>query len=281
MINYILYRIGEFVALRLPLKTAYKIAAFISDFRYIFAFKDRRRVKENLKAIFPEKTGREIHQIRRQMFRNFAKYLVDFFRFSKINLEYIERDIKIESRRYIDEALAKGKGVVVISAHIGNWELGAVAMNLLGYPLWVVALPHKYKKVDNFFNSQREGKGVKVIPLGRAYRACINIVKKNELVALAGDRDFSKTGGVVVNFFGKKAIFPQGPAALSLRTGAMILPVFVVRNNDDSFTLKCGEPIDSNGKEEMELIDEYKKIIEDYIRQYPDQWYMFRRFWIA
>jgi len=281
MIDYILYRIGEFIALSLPLKTAYKIAVFLSDFHYIFAFKDKKAVKENLKAIFPEKTNRQIRQIRIQMFRNFAKYLVDFFRFSKINLEYIERGIKIENRRYIEDALIKGNGVIALSAHIGNWELGAVAVSLMGYPLWVVALPHKYKKVDNFFNAQRESKGIKVIPLGKAYRKCIDVIKKKSIVALVGDRDFSKTGGMVVNFFGKKAIFPEGPAALALRTGAMILPIFAVRNADDSFTLKCEEPIDAKGKEITALIDEYKITIENYIRQYPEQWYMFRRFWIS
>jgi len=283
MINYILYRIGQFIALTLPLKIGYLLAVFVSDLRYIFADKDRQAVRENLKTIFPEKTEREIRRLKIRMFRNFAKYLVDFFRFSKLDTEYIKRNIKIENIHYIDEALAKGKGVIALSAHIGNWELGGVVIALLGYPFWAVALPHKHKAVNNFFNSQRESKGMMVIPLGKAVRRCFNLLKENKIVALAGDRDFTERG-LVLDFFGKPAFFPEGPAAFALKTGAVIVPAFMVRNKDDSFTLKMEKPVEFNptndkGKDLVELIKRYKMIFEDYIRRYPEQWYMFRRFW--
>lgn len=278
MANYILYRIGQVIALHLPLKIAYKLAVFLSDLRYIFAHKDRRAVEENLKAIFPEKSERQICKIRLRMFRNFAKYLVDFFRFPKLDMEYIKRNIKIENIHYIDEALAAGKGVITVTAHLGNWELGGTVIALLGYPLWAVALPHKHKKVDNFFNFQRESKGIKIIPLGKAARTCLNILRENKVVALVGDRDFSGMG-LTIDFFGKLTLLPEGPAAFSLKTGATIVPGFMLRNKDDSFTLKFEKPLNDD-KDLLKLIEQYKIIIEDYIRKYPDQWYMFRRFWI-
>lgn len=279
MVNYTLYRISQFVALSLPLRIAYKLAVFISDLHYIFADIDRRAVRENLKAIFPEKSDWQIRKIRLWMFRNFAKYLVDFFRSSKLDIDYIKRKVKIENIHYIDEALSMKKGVIVLTAHIGNWELGGIAMALLGYPFWIVALPHKHKKVDNFFNSQRESKGVKVIPLGRAVRTCLSILKENKVLALAGDRDFSEKG-VVIDFFGKSTLFPEGPAAFSLKTGAAIVPGFTVRNKDDSFTLKFEKPLYNSDNDSIKLIEQYKVIIEDCIRKYPDQWCMFRRFWV-
>jgi KDO2-lipid IV(A) lauroyltransferase len=285
MFNYLLYRLGQFIALSLPVKVGYKIAVIISDLHYIFSPADRQAVWENLKAIFPEKQDHEIRGIRIRMFRNFAKYLVDFFRFSVIDKEYIKKNIRIENAHYVDEALAKGKGVIILSAHLGNWELGAVVMAQLGYPFWVVALPHKYKKVDDFFISQRQGKGIKVIPLGRAARACINLLQEKEMVALVGDRDFSGKGQEM-EFFGKTAHLPEGPAAVSLKTGAIILPAFMLRNPDDSFTLSFEAPIKFNPTEDkskdlLDLMRLSKTVIEDYIRKYPDQWYMFRRFWVA
>lgn len=283
MLNYILYRIGQFIALSLPLRIGYKLAVLLSDLHYIFAAGDRRCVKENLKIIFPEKSDREIRRIRIRVFRNFAKYLVDFFRFTKIDMEYIKKNIKTENMHHFDEALSKGKGVIVLTAHIGNWELGGVVIALLGYPFWVVALPHKHKKVDNFFNFQRESKGVKVIPLGRAVRQCLDLLKENKMVALAGDRDFSEKGAVV-DFFGRPAFLPVGPAAIALKTGAAIVPGFMFRNKDDSCTLKIEKPIEfiptgDKNKDLLELITQCKIIIEDYIKRYPDQWYMFRRAW--
>ena len=283
MFNYILYRIGQLIALHLPLKITYKIALFISDLHYLFAHKDRRITKESLKVIFPDKSDREIRRIRIKIFRNFAKYLVDFFRFSKLDAQYIKENIKIENIHYIDEALSKGKGAIIVSAHLGNWELGGVVVALLGYPFWIVALPHKYRKVNDFFNFQRGSKGINVIPLGRAARQSLDILKENRVLALAGDRDFSEKG-IVSDFFGRPAIFPQGPAALSLKTGAKVIPGFMLRNEGDTFTLKFEKPLEfiSTGDKNNDLIGltaQYRNIFEDYIRKYPDQWYMFRKFW--
>lgn len=291
MFNYILYRIGKFIALCIPLKIAYAIAVFVSDLNYLFSSADRNAVWENLKVIFPDKSDTEIRSIRRRMFRNFAKYLVDFFRFAKVDAEYIRKNVKIENIHYFDEALKKGKGVIVITAHLGNWELGGVAISLSGYPFWVVALSHKNKKVNDFFISQRQSKGMQVIPLGSAARQCFRLLKENKIVALVGDRDFTETG-IKVDFFGRKTFLPLGPAFLAMKTQSAIVPGFMIRNSDDSFTLTINKPIEfkieaqkvqkQKNKEEdfLKIIDAYKVIMEEYIRKYPDQWYMFRRFWV-
>ncbi|MEI6631386.1 MAG: lysophospholipid acyltransferase family protein [bacterium] len=284
MLNYILYRFGQFVAISLPLKLSYAIAVIVSDLHYFFAYNDRRSVKGNLKTIFPQAADSQIHKMRKEVFRNFAKYLVDFFRFSKLDQAYIDKNIKVENFHYFDEALAKHKGVVIISAHIGNWELGGVVIALSGYDFWAVVLPHKHKRVDRFFNYQRQSKGVHVIPLGRAVRQCLRCLRENRMVALVGDRDFSN-GGVVLDFFGKPTLFPEGPAVFALRTGASIVPTFMVRNADDTFTLRIEKSIEANAqgdkeKQMKDLISRYKIIIEDYIKKYPEQWYMFRRFWL-
>jgi len=283
MINYYIYRLGQFIAMHLPIKAAYKIAVFCSDVHFVFADKDRRHVKENLKVIFPDKSDKEINKIRIGMFRNFAKYLVDFFRFQIIDKKYIEKNIRIENLHYFEDALARKKGAIILTAHFGNWELGGIVIALLGYPFWAVALQHKEAKVNQFFNRQRESKGVRVIQLGKAVRTSLDVLKKNELVALVGDRDFTSKG-VILDFFGKPTLFPEGPAAFSLKTGAPIVPGFMLRNKDDSFTLKIEKPLEfvpsqDKKKDLTDLIKRYKMIFEDYIRKYPDQWYMFRRFW--
>ena len=284
MLNYILYRIGEFVALRLPIKLCYRIAIIISDVRALFALQDRRQVQGNLKVIFPEKSEKEIRQIRIRMFRNFAKYLVDFFRFSTIDKEYIKQNIQLQNLGYFDQALKESRGVIAVTAHLGNWELGAIVIALLGYPFSAVALVHKDKRVNAFFNAQREGRGMKVIPFGKAARQCLKVLAKNEVLALAGDRDFTGKG-LIIDFFGKPTLLPVGPAAFAQKTKARIIPGFMVRNEDDTFTLRMEKPIEistagSDKDDLLALVEQYKIIIEDYIRKYPDQWYMFRKFWV-
>jgi lauroyl/myristoyl acyltransferase len=280
MFNYRLYKLGQFIALRVPLKLAYGIAVLCSDIHYVFADKDRFEVNANLKTIFPGKSKKELFDIRLQIFRNFAKYLVDFFRFEELDREYIDRKVTIENIHYIDEALKKGKGVVLLSAHIGNWELGGVVMALLGYPLWAVALPHKTKEVNDFFNSQRGKKGLKVIMFGKAARTCLNFLKENKIIALVGDKDYTKDAGIVAEFFGKPTYLPKGPAAFALKNGSPIIPVFMLRNPDDTFTLKICKPVNCDSKSMEGITSECKNLIEDLVKAHPEQWYMFKRFWI-
>ncbi|MFC1804677.1 lysophospholipid acyltransferase family protein [Candidatus Omnitrophota bacterium] len=281
MFSYLLYRLGQLLAVHMPLKACYRVAIFISDSHYAVADKDRKRVTGNLRVIFPGKTQEEIAGIRIRMFRNFAKYLVDFFRVPILNRDNIKERVKIENLQYIDQTLSRGKGAVILSAHLGNWELGGIAMGLAGYPISAVALEHKDKRVNDFFNSRREGRGMKVIPFSHAVRRCLTALRDNELVALVGDRDFNERGEEI-DFFGKPTLFPRGPAAFALKTGAAIVPAFVMRNDDDTTTLRFEKPIIPDGTNDVRtVIEQYKPIIENQIRRYPQQWFMFRRFWIG
>ncbi|MFA4983957.1 MAG: lysophospholipid acyltransferase family protein [Candidatus Omnitrophota bacterium] len=284
MVSYYLYRLGQKLALALPIRKAYALAVLFSDLHYFFAWHDRRVTLQNLRAIFPQKSNGEIRRIRKEIFRNFAKYLVDFFRFSEIDRAYIENNVRIENVRYIEEGLSRGKGVITLTAHMGNWELGGAALALSGYPFAAVALPHKDKKVNSFFNYQRQIKGVKVIPVGKAVRNCLEVLRQNSVLALLGDRNFNEKG-IEVDFFGKPTLLPAGPAALSLKTDAALVPGFMLRNPDDSFTLRFEKPIEfkESGDRESDiraLVYSYKTVIENYILRYPGQWSMFRRFWI-
>lgn len=279
MSRYLLYKIGAFIAVRLPLRLAYRLAAALAILYSLFARKDNAILTANLKAVFPDKRPPEIRSIRQGVFKNFTKYLVDFFRFPLLNKENVHRMIRIENLNYIDQALAKGKGAIILTAHIGNWELGGIAMALTGYPIGAVALPHRHKKVDDFFNQQRQKKGMIVMPLGRAARECLGFLQQNKIVALAGDRVFG-SGGIRTEFFGLPARLPAGPAAFSLKCESPIIPGFVIRNPDDTFVLKFESPIEfkpgSNKDSDIAVIvAKYKTVIEKCVRKYPEQWLMF------
>ena len=178
MLEYFLYRIGELIALSLPQKIAYRLAITLSNIHYQFAFRDRKVITDNLKVIFPEKGKREILRIRKNVFRNFAKYLTDFLRFKKLDVEYIKRNVRLINISNINEGLKSGNGVILVTAHLGNWELGGVVLSMLDFPITSVALPHKSEKVDKFFNTQRESKGIKIFSLGKAAKACFRELKK-------------------------------------------------------------------------------------------------------
>ena len=280
---FALYRLGIFIALNLPLSAGYKIAAFASNVYAFFSRKDREALRDNLKQLFPDYNDIRLKNIAEKIFINFGKYLVDFFRFSLIDAEYIKRFVKVDGRHHLDGVLKQGKGAILTSAHIGNWELGGVVLAALGFPLSVVALTHKQDNVDQFFIKQREAKGVGVIPIGIAVRRCFKLLAKNEAIALVSDRDYFNNG-LEVGFFGKKTIIPKGPALFSRRCNAPIVPVFMLRNEDDTFTLKILEPIlpvhtEDEHKDLMVVTEKVIKVIEGVVKNHPEQWFVFKRFW--
>src|SRR3989338_1812831 len=284
MFKYYLYRLAHFLANRLPMELSYEIAMFMSDLHYIFSFRDRRAVKNNLKKILSSEE--RLSALTREVFRNFGKYLAEFLRMEKMmDKDFIAKKVKVEHREHVQQALDKGKGAIIVTAHIGNWEMGAVLLSVLGYPLIAVALPHKERPVNDLFNHQRETKGITIVPLQKGVRKCIEALNENKIVALLADRDFT-LNGEMMDFLGKKALLPKGPAAFSLKTGAPVIPVFVIRETDDHFLVLFGEPIfpprDQNDAGALsKLMRRYAVVIEEKIRQYPTQWLMFREFWVG
>jgi len=265
-----------------PLKASYFIASVICYFQFYISAKDRNTVLYNVERVMPGSSPKIVRKTSRQVFNNFGKYLVDFFRFSKVDEDFIAKHVKIKNIGYLDKALKESPGVVVLTAHLGNFELGGAVLSKMGYPFYAVALTHAHPKVNDFFNRQRMSCGVNVIPVGLALRRCYQLLKTKNMVAFLGDRDFYGTG-VELNFCGRKALIPRGPAAFSIKTKAVIVPGFLVRDDGDFFSLIFEEyisPLNNDGrvKDEKQLIQEYLIIIEEYVKRYPFQWYMFQPF---
>lgn len=281
---YLLYRLGIFLALALPLKVSYKTACLMADIYYGFSYNDRIAVIKNINmALGKTAEDEESRKIAREVFRNFAKYLVDFFRFSKIDEDYIKKYIRIEGLANLDEGLSWGKGVVLLSAHMGNWELGASILSLIGYPTAAVVLSHKHKKINDFFLEQRRICKVQPIEIGISLKACYKLLKANKLLALLGDRDFTRNG-IVSEFFGQDTLIPKGPSVFSHRIGSAIVPSFMIRQDDDTFKLIFEKPIYPDPSQEEDAAvkattDKCTSIIESYIRKYPAQWYAFKYVW--
>ena len=225
MILYILYRIGQVLACILPASVRYSIAVFISWLKFLTVGEERTGVRKNLQKIVG-KNNPHISKYTFQMYANFGKYLSDFLQSGNVDKKFVKRYITIENLHYMDQALEKGKGAIGVTAHIGNWELCAQILAVLGYKMNAVALIHGNDRLDNFFNEQRRKTGINVIPVGMAVRQCFSALKRNEIVGILGDRDFSGENGIFVEFCKSKMLIPKGPAILSLRTGAAIVPAW-------------------------------------------------------
>jgi len=283
--NYYLYRIGQFLARVLPYQVSHVLVMFLCDLHYFFSKNDRQAVENNLKIVY--KTGHVPETKVRAVFRNFGSYLLEFFTLTKyLQSDFIKAHVQIKNIEYLNKVLQKGKGGIIVSAHLGNWEMGGAVLPMLGFPLSVVALTHKDPRVNALFNAQREAFGGMVIQADVAVRRVVEHLHLNRLVAILADRDFGNRG-LVMDFLGRRTMLPKGAAFFSLKTGAPIIPVFFILTGDDHFEINIYPPIEpphlSDGKITdliaTEYIQKYSTIIEAEIIKNPSQWLLFREFW--
>jgi KDO2-lipid IV(A) lauroyltransferase len=266
----------------IPRRLAYWIGLRIADRFYRFDRKGRDAVKANLRRVLEWRGIRpseeSLERMARKTFQNFAKYLVDFFRFENLSEAEIRRLVSIEHWEYLDRARALGKGVLVVTAHFGNWEMGACATNALGYPLHAVVLEQPGAKLNRLFQRYRRRRGTTPIPLGNAVRQIMQLLRHNAIVALLADRDYS-AHNAQVDFFGAPASLPRGATWLAHRTGAPVLPGFMLRREDDTFLLRFHPPIMPGDSSPEDMHRELCRILEKEIGADPAQWMMFENIW--
>jgi KDO2-lipid IV(A) lauroyltransferase len=221
----------------------------------------------------------------RHSFRNYVKSLFDFFRQMSVDPDLFEADAFIEGGADIDAALALGKGVLLLTPHVGNWDLAAGLTATRGYNIVALADRFSPPAVDRLVRLTRERSGVGVVTLDSgALRRTAQLLQRNTVVGILADRP-QREGGVEVKFFGQPAWLPAGPARFALRTGAVVMFGYVGRRPGDQTYFGRYQPLpayqptgdlaaDIQGQTEI-----FVRAMEDLVRQYPDQWFMFRRMW--
>jgi KDO2-lipid IV(A) lauroyltransferase len=285
MFAYFLYKFGAFLVQRLSLPTARKVAAVVGRFMCLVQRRNRRHLLVNLRTAFGgELSERELRLLRRRIYENFSKMVTEFLWMPKIsreNLTEIMTEQSLENYRVLGET-AGDTGVISTTAHVGNWELGAAGVALMGYDLTALVDFHPSPLVTAFFDQRREDKGVEVVPV-TAFHRCFRALKRGRVTAIVGDRP--TTGqGIRATFFGKDALVPIGHTLLARRLGVKIIPTFLVVGEDGRYELLLDEPIvpnvtDDEEADVRECTDRCLRVFERYISTYRDQWYVFRPIW--
>jgi KDO2-lipid IV(A) lauroyltransferase len=281
--RYQLYYWAAVLSRNLPRRFVYWLGLRVADLYYWRRTADRQAVMRNLTRILAARgvapAAATLPGLARKTFQNFGKYLVDFFRFAHLTDAQLRRFVSLEHVEYLQEAAARGKGVLLVTAHLGNWELGGAVIAALGYRLNAVALPQRVEQINQLLNAHRESRGIHVLPLGHAAFSIVRCLKRGEMVALLGDRDFTNQQERY-DFFGAPAPLPRGPAWLAAHTGAPLVPAFLVRQEDDTFLLRCHPPIypDRAGSEDA-IRARWITALENEIAAEPCQWFIFEDFW--
>jgi len=266
----------------LPARLCHWLGKLVALIVYAFSRKDRDGLASNLSlALKRPPADPFIKNTVMQIFKNYGHYMVDFFLMPQLPPHKIKRFFaEFKGEEILKSALAKGKGVILLAAHLGNWEFGSIILRVRDYPLNVVALAHNTSSTNALVNRLRRNKEINVIEINRSSFSGIDTLRclrNNEIVAMVGDRDFFGQGRPI-NFFGKKVSFPVGPVALAMISGAALIPAFVLRQADGRYfgVLEEAVPLLLEGDRDDVIeknLGKTARIFEKYIRSYPDQWY--------
>ncbi len=246
----------------------------------------RKTALQNLHIAFDrEKSEGEIRSIAKRNFQNLGMTAVEFFRLPKMNMENFQDRVGIEGLEIYKKALNNKKGILLLLSHFGNWEMMGLMSKFLGTSIAVIARPIKKNQwVDRFVTEVRNGTGLEVISTVKASRRVLRVLSQNRMVGILIDQRAKRSEGVWVDFFGKKAPSTPALAVLAMRTGAPVLPVFMVRNGYQKHRLVVKEPLQladtGNVKKDVETNTQLmNQTLESMIRQYPDQWFWVHRRW--
>lgn len=284
-IEYIFYIALARLLNLIPFSFSLKVGEFLGMLLFFVDKKHREIALTNLKRAFRnEKTEKEIFEIGRECYRNLGRSFVEFSRLLRDEREYIERYIEIEGVENYIKAKEKGKGVLYLTGHCGNWELMALFQSLIGYPVSIVARPIDNPYLNRKIEEIRTRYGNRIIEKKKAMREILRCLDNNGTVGVLLDQNVIKKEGVFVDFFGQPACTNKGVALIAQKTGAPVLPAFIHYLGNGKHCMIIGQEIEleKGGNSEMNVVSNtarFTKIIEDHIRKYPGEWLWLHRRW--
>ncbi len=245
----------------------------------------RRIARRNLEIALPQAHPAEKGRIVRGAYANLGRVVLALARSPRLNRRNIAEWIVYEGFEHFERAKREGKGVLFLTAHLGNWELSSLAHALYGNPMQVMVRPLDNPLLDRLVQSRRVLHGNGVIAKQDAARDVLRALRANEAVGILADQNAAGDDAVFVDFFGEKAAATRGVAQLALRTGATIIPGFAFWNQSERrYVLKFYapiEPAEGSDREQrvLETTQRCQRAIERAIREHPEQWLWMHRRW--
>ncbi len=225
----------------------------------------------------------ELRDMSRSVYRQLGRTAVEHARLLSGRTADLRDRLSVSGEEYIARAREGGRGVILITGHFGYWELLGATVALLGYPITVVAKKLHNPAVDRLVHAGRERMGMAVATMDSAPSAVFKALRRNECVGLLADQD-AGSGGVFVDFLGRRASTYQGPALFALRTGSPIVPCFIIRSGPERHRVCFEAPIEAipTGDEPADIAritQAYTDVLARYIMDYPDHWFWVHRRW--
>ena len=274
---------GRFIT-GLPSDVIRQAGSLLGTIFYAIDRPHRRIVKRNLRFAYPDWSPSQIRVTARGIFHNLGITLIEIMRMIWWSPGDFFKNVKVEGERHLLKALADGRGAVVISAHIGNWEVAlAFAACILGLPVTAIVKRMRFNPLDRWLNGLRTRFGTRIRYKKRALTEMQNVIRRKEVLALLIDQS-KRSEGVPVDFFGGQVITTTVAALLARRYKCPVVPVYCIRNSDGDLIIKIEPPMDLVRSKDMRSdlqrnAQLMTAMVEKVIRDYPQQWFWFHKRW--
>ena len=257
------YVLADMLVWVLPARVANALSVVAARAAFLVGLPQRAALESNLQQLLRTSSGRSVREKARESFVNFALMFTDFLRMGHLDRAQLAEAVEVHGGEHLERARASGRGVILLSAHLGNWELGAAWLAARGTQVNVVARPHS-SRVERFFAARRRAWGVRMLPGRPLWRAAATALRRREWVAVMADRlpaaDAPARGSACA-----------WASALSRRTGALVLPAVIVRRAGGRYAAYFECPIDP---EDMRA-ERPVTILRRWLRRFPGQWFAF------
>lgn len=275
----LIYRLAAIILDSLPGGLRKLVTDFFAAGCYILCLKQRANVRANLAVTGSDVSPSRVYRV----FRTHTLNVIEMFTSSRWSNAQIARRIEFPDRNLLDAALAAGRGAILATAHIGNWELPALYLRSLGYRMHVVAGVQMNTLLSAPVRNEKERRGISVIGPGHGpgYRRLFRALAEGGIVALLLDGDVF-TGGRPARLFGRQVTLPIGAERLSLKTGAPVIGAFGRRQGDEKIKIHLETVLEAGEAArvgEMQARRRIEAMLERFIADNNDQWCLFRRFW--
>ncbi len=263
----------------LPMRLGYLLADLFAGLHW-HGFPSRRHsVMANLAVILPRSARRDRARVGQSIVRAYNRMLFEFFRLPHLSREELLGAVEVEGREHLDQAVARGRGVIITCSHVGNWELAAVVVAHWGYVLHAVAGVQLSRWLTPAVRETKSELSIHTVSPEDGFRKLLRALERNELIALMVDGDIY-SHGVLVEMFGRETRFPAGPGVLAQRTGALIVPGICERVGPGRFRIQIEEALDPAAFPTTAALSQaLATVTEGHIRSHVDQWCIFRPLW--
>jgi lauroyl/myristoyl acyltransferase len=282
---YVVLRIAAWALPLIPVSVAHSLSDSAGKLAFLLFPRPRRAVLENLAVVMETSPNdRKLRPLAVEAFRTDAKNWIDTLRIRRTTGAEIEAQVEFDHWDRLAAAVSRGKGVVLATMHLGNYDMVGQVLAQRGYRMIVPVERMQPQALFDFLVDLRTSKGVRVVPLDQAPREMIRALRAGEIVGLAADRMIGGRGGVETRFFGRFTALPRGPVSLARRTGSTLLLGVGIRRGDDTFAAHVIGPIpitrsENSESDDLQNMGRVVAEMEALIRRYPGQWLNFSPMW--